>query len=238
MHALRTLAASLCVLILPSLAQDGTASLTGRVRDTTGVDIPGALAELRLVHEPYSVRQVNADDSGAYRFSGISAGQCKLKLGHAGFESLMIRRIETSAGEKKLLPILELAVGNVADCGGHAYLDYLRPVPTADHTGTIRGSAVENTRPITDSVVTLICRNGVTCGETRTNSNGEFEFKNLSPGRFVIRVSHPGFYSLDTPEFSAQEGFESAYDPIHIERCRRGNCDPRLRPRKPPARCE
>jgi hypothetical protein len=222
---------------MTALAQDGTASLTGRVRDVTGVDIPGALAELRLVHEPYSVRQVNADDSGAYRFSGISAGQYKLKLESAGFETLEVEGIVVSADEHMLLPTVQLSVGSTADCGGHAYLDHLHLLPTEGHTGTIRGIVMGKTGPIPDATAALVCSNRI-CGETKTDSKGQFTFENLSAGSFAVRVTRRGFYSLDLPQFFAQERFESAYDPIHIERCPRGNCDPRLRPKKPPARCE
>ena len=126
--------AFVCLLFLPVLGQDGTASLTGKVRD-----IPGALALLRLVREPYSAVRATADDSGVYRFSDLQSGEYEMKIGSAGFETLTVRGIEISPGESKLLATLELMVSLVGDCRARAMPDYLRPLSTTDHTGSIHG---------------------------------------------------------------------------------------------------
>ena len=102
----------------------------------------------------------------------------------------------------------------------------------------LKGPMLADARPITKASVTLVCSNGKNCSETKTDAHGEFEFSNLSPGKFVIAFSHPGFYPLEVPEFSVREGLESAYSPVYLDRCRLGNCAPWLRPRKPPGHCE
>ncbi len=216
---------------LPALAQNGTASLSGKVRDITGAGIAGALATLRLVHEPYSEMRAKADDAGVYRFTSLAQGEYTLKLQSAGFTSLTVKGLALSAGEQRNLETLELEVGSVADCGGHAYLDSLRLLPAGVRAGTIRGRLVGTKGPITDATVTLLCQSGV-CGVTKTDTAGGFEFKNLYPGSFVIRVTRAGYYPLDVPEFIVQEDTEATYYPIQIERCPHGNCDPLRRPKK------
>jgi len=227
--------AFLCMLFLPALTQDGTASLTGKVGDFTGAVIPGVLAELRLVHEPYSVMRANADDAGVYRFSSLPIGEYTLKLGSAGFEQQTVQGIKIAAGEQKRLGTIELPV---AACDGHANLESLRLQPAGHATGSIRGAVIGKKGPIAKATVKLV-REAATWGETRTDSQGKFEFRNLSPGEFGIRFVHAGFYSLDVRAFYVQGDIESVYSPVYIERCQLGICAEWLRrPNKPLAICE
>jgi len=41
--------------------------------------------------------------------------------------------------------------------------------------------------------VTLVCGNGTNYDAPKTDAHGEFKFSNLSPGKFVISLSYPGF---------------------------------------------
>jgi hypothetical protein len=74
-------------------------------------------------------------------------------------------------------------------------------------------------RPIVGADVTLICGTSVTCGATRTDSKGEFTFRDLSPGDFTAHFNGPGFYSLDEPGYTIRARIESSYSPVYIERC-------------------
>ena len=76
------------------------------------------------------------------------------------------------------------------------------------------------------------------CRVTQTDSLGEFIFRNLPTGRFSVRVDRAGFYQWEEAGYELKEGRELIYYSIAIERCPEGNCDPRLRPKKPPAACE
>ena len=57
-------------------------------------------------------------------------------------------------------------------------------------------------------------------------------FETLPPGNLSVRVNRIGFYPLNEPGYTIEEGLESVYWSIYIERCPLGNCDPRLRPEK------
>jgi hypothetical protein len=146
-------------------------------------------------------------------------------------------------GEHKLLPTLQLEISDFA-CGRRPALDFMRFLPSADQGGTLVGSVRVDQKkkppPIAGVDVTLICGAGNVCGSTKTDSNGEFAFKAAPPGygNLSVRLSRKGFYPLDDPGFSVQEGFESIYWPLSLERCPLGNCDPKLRPKKPLGRCE
>jgi Carboxypeptidase regulatory-like domain len=232
-------------LVLPSMAQDRAASLTGKVKDVTGAGVPNTTAELESESAPISKFQAIADAAGLYRFTGLPAGDYDLKLSEPGFSRLTVKSIHILEGEQKLLPELRLALGWVADCGGQALLDHVRFLPSENHFGsaggTVRldeGPLVGKRKLISGAGVALICSDFRVCGLTTTNSVGEFLFAGLSPGYFSIRVSDVGFYPQSAPIYRVEEGVESFYSPIYIERCPDGNCDPKLRPKKPPARCE
>ena len=96
---------------------------------------------------------------------------------------------------------------------------------------------IGNSPPIAGAEVTLICKRKV-CPTVKTDSNGEFIFKDLAPGVFAVRVTRTGFYPLDEAVYNVREGMESVYWPLSIERCPHGDCNPRKRPKKPIAICE
>lgn len=244
MRALCSVLISVYLLTLTSVAQDGTASLTGVVKDITGVGISGTHAELRSETASDRSFRTAADSTGVYHFSGLLTGEYTLKLSGPGFKSLTVKSIHISEDEQKSLPTLQLEVGSVG-CGGHSVpLDYIRLLPPGDHIGNLggsvridRGPMVGKSPPIAGADVTLMCSRGKVC-RTKTDSNGEFVFKALPPGNLAVRVTRPGFYPLTVPGYAIEEGLESIYQSIYLERCPLGNCDPRLRPKRPPAGCE
>lgn len=227
---------------LPSLAQD-RASLTGKVKDITGAGIPGTQADLQSETVPDRRFRTSADSTGVYHFPGLPADEYALRLFSPGFRSLTVRSIDISEREQKALPVLQLEVGSVADCGGHAVLDYIRILPPGDHFGNLsgsinRGPPVGKGAPVEGADVILVCDTGKVCGATKSNADGEFTFKALPPGSLSVNVSVEGFYTLSEPGYTIEDGLESVYWPVYIERCPLGNCDPMLRSKKPPARCE
>jgi hypothetical protein len=233
-----------CLLTLPSVAQVGSAGLTGKVKDITGAGVSSAQAE--LLSETVSDRRfrTSADSTGIYHFSGLPTGEYTLKLFSPGFKSLTVKSIHIMESEQKSLPTLQLQVGSIADCGGHAVLDYIRFLPTGGHSGNLVGSIrieqapfVVKSPPISGADVTLICDTGV-CGATKANADGVFVFRTLPPGNLSVRVNRTGFYPLIEPGYVIEEGLESVYWSIYIERCPRGNCDPTMRPKRPPDTCE
>lgn len=231
----------ICFLAAPAIAQEVSASLAGKVEDVRGVGVAGTYADLREAEEPYERHRAIADTVGMFRFPALFGGEYTLELQHSGFTRLIVKGIHVSEREQKTLPTLRIDVGYL-DCSFHAVLDYLRlGGEQGSLTGGVRVEQVpytRNSKPIGGTELTLICGKGTVCGSAKTNSQGEFSFQNLSPGNYSIRANHAGFYPLEEPGYEVREGLESINYPMYLERCPLGNCDPRLRPKKPPARCE
>jgi hypothetical protein len=223
-------------------AQDTSATVSGEIRDITGAPITGTNVELKLQDSPGTVFSVQADQDGKFRFSVLPPGMYTLKLKQAGFQMVTLKSIRLAEGEQKTLPLLRLYVGF---CGVPRSPDFLELMPAAEqHVGNLRGHVVREQKhypgpPIAHAIVTLLCGDGKVCSETKTDVNGEFLFFNLPAGNdFTIRVTHPGFYLLDDMDYVVRAGFESTFWPISLEHCPNGNCDPRLRPKKPLGLCE
>jgi hypothetical protein len=234
-------AIALFILVLPSVAQELTGSLTGVVQGNTGgAVVPGAVAELESEGAPISRFRTVTDGAGIYRFFGLPKGEYDLKLFSPGFNHLTVKSIIVLDGEHRTMPPLHL---DPAYCGGPDPLDFIRFLSSRDKVGNLGGSVKfddwpEQAIPISGASVTLICSTGKPCGAARTDSGGRFLFNALPPGDFSVRVSGPGFYPQDSPLYTVEQGLESVYSPIYVERCHLGNCDPRRRPKKPLQVCE
>jgi hypothetical protein len=217
----------MCMLVLPSVAQDGTASLTGKVQDSSGAGVPGTVAELESEREPKSRFRTVADAGGVFRFAGLPAGEYVLKLSQVGFERLTVKPLHVLDSEQKSLPAVQLGEGAAGDC--HVGLDYIQLLPSGYTGGNLSGTVriaegQVNSTPISSAAVTLICSTGKVCSKTRTDSDGEFLFKALPRGDFSIRVTVPGFYNGGAPHYRVTEGFESVYSSTYMVRCPLGNC--------------
>lgn len=232
-------------LAIPLIAQDGTASLSGQVRDLRGIGIPHALAELRAEKPPGRYFKTESDDTGLYAFRDLPADGYALRLLATGFYSVTVKPISVGEGEQRAIPPIDLLVGEVSDCGHHGVVDHLTILPSAAQSGSItgtvrldRGPGAGLGRPIVGADVALLCSVDSYCRKTRTNSNGEFKFLDLPAKQYAISVSGTGFYPLFLPGFMAQSGVESKYHPIAIEACPRGDCNPKSRPKRAIALCE
>jgi hypothetical protein len=232
------------ILTIASPGQDRRATVVGHIQDPLGEGIAHARATLLSETSQGRVADAEADESGAYRFSSIPSGEYAIRLAAPGFAQLAVRSVSVAGSEDKVLPPVKLSVANLA-CGGDPVIDALRVSPSSIRGGALRAKVLLDPwpkrtpmPPISDAIVMLICAGGRSCGETTTNASGDFAFEGTAAGTFTLHISKQDFYPSDEPGFTVQDGYDAYYRPIFIERCRSGNCDPRRRAKRPPARCE
>ncbi|MCU1337136.1 MAG: hypothetical protein JWO19_2717 [Bryobacterales bacterium] len=62
----------------------------------------------------------------------------------------------------------------------------------------------------------------------------------LSPGEYGLSFRRQGFYPEEATGYfyRVKAGLESEYGPTALEPCPDGNCDPKLRPKRPVTICE
>jgi hypothetical protein len=205
------------------------ASLAGIAQDVSGAPIPGAIALLESESVAGQRYLERANVRGVYQFFNLAEGHYKLELAAPGFQSKSISSIEIAGDAPKSIQLVTLQIGR--GCGGPLPLRDMRLLPAGSRSGSLAG-AVQNNRgaPVMEAQVSLMCGRDKICADIATNSRGEFTFANLAPGRYTVKVTKEGFYSELESDLTVREDLELAYAPILIDKCRRGNCDPALRP--------
>ena len=102
-------AIALALVLMPAIgwAQDGSAIITGTVRDASGGAIPGATVRVVNANTRGTVEAVS-DAQGAYRTGALTPGTYRLEISSSGFETA-VREVgvtdgQTAAVELTLLP--------------------------------------------------------------------------------------------------------------------------------------
>ena len=90
---------ALLVALIPSVAsaQSGTSAISGTVRDSSGIGIPGAI--VRIVNEDNQSRvEAVTNTQGAYRAAELAPGRYRVEAIFDGFETA-VRRQAVDAGQ-------------------------------------------------------------------------------------------------------------------------------------------
>ena len=83
--------------------------------------------------------------------------------------------------------------------------------------GSLRGRVVDVAGAVIVGANVTIIAAGNAERSAQTNQNGEFNFTNLAPGKYVIRVSAPGFAAYENAEIEVFAGRDATLDiPLNI----------------------
>lgn len=237
-----------CIICcIPLAAQLNTASLSGKVVDERQTVIPNAKVALYREGSVDAVFQTETDDAGKYFFEGLAAGEYTLKISAAGFYSIRVKSVSVS-GRPISLPPVALFVSPTDYAGDGPLIDHSRFLPAEPQSGTVIGSVrVDPFRPgmtlaelyelepraeaLADVDVILYCDIGKPCAVTKTNEHGEFKFESQQPGKYMLWLHRDGYYPIDEFSVIVQEGVETVYNPVLAEKCWKGDCNPRRRPK-------
>ena len=108
-------AALLALVIVLSVRLDAqsTATLRGRVVDATGAVVPGAAVSLRSAAIGVD-RAIRTDGVGAYQIAGLPAGEYRLEVQVAGFETQVVERLSLEVAAV-VVQDFRLTVGEIAE---------------------------------------------------------------------------------------------------------------------------
>src|SRR5881296_35244 len=111
-HALAAVLFVICFAVETIHAQV-TASVSGRVEDSTGAAVPGANVTVTSA-ETGAARTLRSDETGSYRVLSLAVGRYEVKAEAAGFKSALQTGINLNVGEAAVVN-LRLEVGAPQD---------------------------------------------------------------------------------------------------------------------------
>ena len=94
-----------------AVAQVSLSSITGRVEDASGAEVPGAMISVTSL-ETGVVRTVTAEGDGSYRVLSLPVGRYEIKAEKAGFKAEIQSGVDLAVGQQALVN-LKLEVGQV-----------------------------------------------------------------------------------------------------------------------------
>jgi hypothetical protein len=170
-----------CALVLTAagpqaLWSQGIATVRGTVTNESGRPLEHALVTL---DPDAGSRQVRSNREGVFSFVGVPQGAHTVRITWVGF-SPETRQIQVSGGDV----IVDVVLRRLT------YLDTVAVV--AKRTG-LYGSVIskDSLLPVPGARIEII---GARKADS-TNSSGTFNFPELKPGTYVVRVKHPFFES-------------------------------------------
>lgn len=179
-----------------ALAQSA-AHLSGVITDMTGGEPRGAIAEATVrLYSTDRILQTRSDQQGKFAFARVPPGTYILEATRQGFQPKNLGTIQIA--DKSAGPFsIGMRIANPG-CDSPDSISYAEGVAGR----TLRGVVLDSKQTVTDAEVSLASAVGTrVVTSQRSSGKGEFEFGNVEPGRYVLRVSHPGYHDELTEPF-------------------------------------
>ncbi len=184
-------------------------------------------------------QSATTDADGAYSMRGLPDGKYRFKISADGFYPFEIRDVLIDGHAVKLLPVVRLEAGLIADCGIDRRPDYYRFIggPEAGVGGVVTNDAG---MPIRGATVTLYVSGRGPLASQKTKSYGAFSFLTLEPTAkgYRVLIARDGFFTEEQRYLTTLPGLESIYAPISMESCSPGRCQPYLKQIRVLGTCE
>jgi len=192
-------------------------NVTGSVTDPSGAQIPGASITLYSLDR---ISRATSDAAGHFHFSGISSGEFEIEVGSPGFKTSKQVYVADSkrTPDKSMELTIPLQIGAIGspvyvvsasemeamptfDCGPSDAVTY-GPRKTPEAAG-LSGIVVNRYPkiPVAGATLDLVDPSGARIAHQQTNERGEFQFKQMPPGRYRLSFQHAGQVDKSSPEF-------------------------------------
>jgi len=206
----------LIISIVASTPGQEASSVTGSVSDQLSVPIPGA--EIRL-YSLDRILQTTSDSSGRFKFDAVPTGKYEFDVLAQGFKrftkpDVSVAGATQTAKQDQLdltarmeiaptgSPVV-MAATDVAPPGACGQPESVTYGPRKRSDDSLAGIVINlyPKMPIAGATVQLLDAAGMQIALQRTNERGEFQFKQIAPGRYHLAFQRSGYNSTKSYEF-------------------------------------
>jgi carboxypeptidase family protein len=178
----------LCLAIPVGRTQSSVA-LRGIVTDQINAVISDALVGL---YSTDRVLQTKSNRTGQFEFVNAPSGTYELEAASPGFQSQKIEGIRIPKNDAEVISIKLLVASQPSDCGKGPSATYEKAsVDGPLLTGLVRGSSGQSL-PGFKIRLSKIGRPKVLASQ-HSDERGEFQFRGVEPGQYVLSASHNGY---------------------------------------------
>jgi hypothetical protein len=195
-------ALAVCV---PTAPGQSASRLQGVVLDQSGAVVPDALVKLSSLD---GLRETKTDESGRFEFADLPSGSYDLQSEHRGFKTGTVESIQVT--DKVIQRIsITLQIG-FPTCEAQPTVSYGKRSDNGNLMGSVNGTTVKSAK------LTLTSRESGRIYLTTSNEKGEFQFIDVEPGRYTLRVASDGYTDRSGIDFWVMRENLTKISPIYM----------------------
>jgi hypothetical protein len=202
--------ALLLAVSAPCLFGQSAAQITGVVLDPAGGFVSDASVSLFSLEK---VSEARTDSRGQFAFADLPPGGYELQIKRAGFKTVSDASIRVTD-----TPIPQMSITlqpESTNCGDpQLTVSYPKRSGKVNLVGTVKDSVGS----VRNATLTLVLLESGRAQAAKTNENGEFQFNDLTPGKYTLRVTHEDYSERSGVDFWIARENLTSLTPVYIFR--------------------
>jgi Carboxypeptidase regulatory-like domain len=208
----------LIISVVASTSGQAAVRVTGSVTDPLSMPIPGADVRLYSLDR---ILQTTSDSSGRFKFDAVPTGTYEFDVLAPGFRRFTRSNVSVTGSTQmakqgqrldftarmEIAPTgspIVMAATDVAPPGSCGQPESVTYGPRKrSNDDTLAGIVINlyPKMPIAGATLQLLDAAGAQIAQQQTNERGEFQFKQIAPGRYHIAFQHLGYNNTKSFEF-------------------------------------
>jgi carboxypeptidase family protein len=206
--------ALLLLVSLPYLFAQSNPQVRGVVSDPVGGFVSDASVTLFSLEK---VREVRTDRLGQFAFVDLPQGIYELKVKSPGFKTASLGNINVSD-----VPAPQVSTTLQLESPGCGDFQPTASYPERSGEVNLTGTVKDYSAGFVKNAKLTLTLSGSNRGQpANTNENGEFQFTDLAPGKYTMKVRQAGYFEASVTEFSVTPKNLTTLTPIYVFRKRR-----------------
>jgi Carboxypeptidase regulatory-like domain len=195
----------------PCLLGQSAAQITGVVWDPAGGFVSDASVSLSSLER---AREARTDSRGQFAFVDLPPDSYELQIKHAGFKAVSEVSIRVT---DTLVPQISTTLQPESmDCGDpQLNASYPERSGKVNLVGTVKDFSAAFVK---NATLTLVLLESGRAQAAKTNEHGEFQFTDLMPGKYTLKVTHDDYSERSGIDFWIAHENLTRLTPIYIFR--------------------